>query len=128
VSVAVGRRGTFVGLAVPLVLAAPRGGRAQALKVLETMPANDGKLTGRSDDYFVRFDKPVDHLHSTIEIRRDGTVVETLHPRFKTEPNVLYARAPTLAPGRYTMHWSVPTMDGASVYQGEVSFSVASGT
>jgi len=103
---------------------------AQTLKVVETMPAHQAVLPASavSGDYYVRFDQPVDHLHSEITIRRDGKVVETLHPRFKTEPNVLFARAPNLAPGRYTMHWSVPAANGSTVYQGEVSFSVDSRT
>jgi len=123
----IGRRTTFIGLAIPAILVAGSGGMAQTLKVLETMPANDGTLSGISGDYFVRFDKPVDHLHSVIHIMQNGKVVETLHPRFKTEPNVLFARAPNLAAGKYTMHWSVPATDGSTVYQGEIAFSVASG-
>ena len=123
----IGRRTTFIGLALPALLAAGPGGMAQTLKVVETMPANDGTLAGGSGDYFVRFDQPVDHLHSVIDIMHNGKVVQTLHPRFKTEPNVLFARAPTLAAGKYTMHWSVPAADGSTVYQGEVSFSVAKG-
>ncbi|MGE5149249.1 MAG: copper resistance protein CopC [Rhodospirillaceae bacterium] len=123
----IGRRTTFISLAIPALLVAGPGGMAQTLKVLETMPAKDGTLSGVGGDYFVRFDKPVDHLHSTIDITQNGKLVETLHPRFKTEPNVLFARAPSLAPGNYAMHWSVPTADGSTVYQGEVSFSVAAG-
>jgi methionine-rich copper-binding protein CopC len=123
----VGRRTTLIGLAIPALLVAGPGGMAQTLKVLETMPAKDGTLSSAGGDYFVRFDKPVDHLHSTIDITQNGKVVQTLHPRFKTEPNVLFARAPTLAPGKYAMHWSVPAADGSTVYQGEISFSVAAG-
>jgi len=119
----IGRRAAFVGLAAAAV---PAAGKAQTVKVVATMPAVDAVLSGVSvsGDYYVRFDKPVDHLHSVIIIRQGGKVVETLHPRFKTEPNVLFARAPNLAPGQYTMHWSVPTMDGTTVHEGEVPFSV----
>ena len=96
----IGRRTTFIGLAIPALLVAGSGGMAETLKVVETMPANDGTLSGPGDDYFVRFDQPVDHLHSMIDILQNGKVMETLHPRFKTEPNVLFARAPTLAAGQ----------------------------
>lgn len=123
----IGRRTTFIGLALPALLVAGSGGMAQTLKVLETMPAHDGTLSGSGGDYFVRFDKPVDHLHSTIDITQNGKVVAALHPRFMTEPNVLFARAPNLAPGKYAMHWSVPAAAGSTVYQGEVSFSIAAG-
>lgn len=123
----IGRRTTFIGLAIPAIFVAGSGGMAQTLKVVETMPVNDATLSGAGGDYFVRFDQPVDHLHSVIDIMQNGRVVQTLHPRFKTEPNVLFARAPTLAAGKYTMHWSVPAADASTVYQGEVSFSVAKG-
>jgi methionine-rich copper-binding protein CopC len=119
----IGRRFTFIGLAIPTAFAV-NAAWAQALKVVETMPAKDGTLSGLSGDYFVRFDQPVDHIHSTIDIKQNGKTVQVLHPRLKTEPNVLFARAPSLAPGKYVMHWSVPAANGSTVYQGEVSFSV----
>ncbi len=118
------RRFTFIGLVIPAVFA---GGSVWAQKVVETMPTNDSTLSGVRDDYFVRFDQPIDHIHSTIDIKQNGKTVQMLHPRFKTEPNVLFARAPNLAPGKYVMHWSVPSANGSTVYQGEVSFFVASG-
>jgi methionine-rich copper-binding protein CopC len=120
----IGRRFTFIGLVIPAAFA---GGSVRAQKVIETMPANDGTLSSVGGDYFVRFDEPVDHIHSTLDIKQNGRTVQVLHPRFKTEPNVLFARAPTLAPGKYVMHWSVPSANGSTVYQGEVSFSVAKG-
>jgi methionine-rich copper-binding protein CopC len=123
----IGRRNTLIGLSIPALLIAGSGSVAQTLKVIDTMPANDGTLSGIGDDYFVRFDQPVDHIHSVIDIKQNGKTVRTLRPRFKTEPNVLFARAPTLAPGKYVMHWSVPAANGSTVFQGEVSFSVAPG-
>jgi methionine-rich copper-binding protein CopC len=122
----IGRRIAVISLAIPGILVAQRSS-AQALKLLETMPAHDSTLSGVHDDFFVRFDQPVDHLHSVIDIRQDGKVVKTLHPRFGSKPNVLFARAPILGPGKYVMHWLVPSADGSTVLQGEVSFFVASG-
>ena len=58
-----------------------------AQKVVETMPAKDGTLSSAEGDYFVRFDQPVDHIHSTIDIMQDGKTVQTLRPRLKSEPN-----------------------------------------
>ena len=120
----VGRRITFIGFAVPAFLVA---GHAVAQKVIETMPAKDGMLSGLAGDYFVRFDQPVDHIHSLIEIRQDGKVLETLHPRLKSEPSVLFARVPNLKPGKYVMHWTVPAANGSTMYQGDVPFSVSDG-
>lgn len=122
----IGRRFIFIGLAIPAAFAV-NSAWAQALKVVETMPAKDGTLSGIAGDYFVRFDQPVDHIHSTIDIKQNGKTVEVLHPRLKTEPNVLFARAPNLAPGKYVMHWSVPMANGSTVHTGDVSFSVEKG-
>lgn len=120
----ISRHFTFSFLAIPALLTA---GHAMAQKVVETMPVQDGTLSGASGDYFVRFDQPVDHIHSTIDIKQGSKVLETLHPRLKSEPNVLFARAPNLKPGKYVMHWTVPAADGSTMYQGDVSFSVPEG-
>jgi len=120
----IGRRSTFVGLVIPAVFA---GAPVGAQKVVDTMPAKDGTLSGVRDEYFIRFDQPVDHIHSTIDILQNGKRVQTLRPRLNSGPTVLFARAPNLAPGRYVMHWSVPAANGSTVYQGEISFFVASG-
>jgi methionine-rich copper-binding protein CopC len=99
---------------------------AQAFRVLETMPANGAVLTGISSEYFVRFDRPVDHLRSYFIIKSGDREIQKLELRYKTEPDVLFARAPTLAPGSYTMWWSLRLIDGTLVQQGEVNFSVSS--
>ena len=120
----IGRRAVF-GLVIPAVVAG--GPDVLAQKVVQTMPAKDGTLSSAEGDYFVRFDQPVDHIHSTIDIKQDGKTVHTLRPRLNSGPNVLFARAPNLPPGKYVMHWSVPAANGSTVYQGEVSFSVEKG-
>jgi methionine-rich copper-binding protein CopC len=120
----IGRRFTLIGLVIPAFFA---GNSARAQKVVDTMPAKDGTLSGVRDEYFIRFDKPVDHIHSTIDILQNGKKVQTLRPRLNSEPTVLFARAPNLSPGKYVMHWSVPAANGSTVYQGEISFFVASG-
>ena len=121
----IGRRAVFVGLAIPAVVAGAPSVLAQ--KVVETMPAKDGTLSSAAGDYFVRFDQPVDHIHSTLDIKQDGKTVQTLRPRLNSEPNVLFARAPNLPPGKYVMHWSVPAANGSTIHRGEVPFSVEKG-
>ena len=73
---------------------------------------------------FVRFDRPVDHEHALITITRGGRVVETLHPRLDSSPDVLFARAPRLPRGDYALHWSVKQMVGTEVTEGNVPFMV----
>jgi methionine-rich copper-binding protein CopC len=100
------------------------GAWAQDVRVMQSQPAASAVVDGRSSEFFVRFDKPVDHVHSTLTIMRDGKVVERLTPRLESAPNVLFARAPTLAAGDYKLHWSVKTMSGSDVLEGDIPFSV----
>lgn len=98
---------------------------AQVPRVVETMPADRAVLDRASGDFFVRFDRPVDHIRSLLLIKRNGKVIQTLRPRFKTEPNVLFAMAPPLPPGTYSFHWSVHSLAGTEVVEGELPFSVS---
>ncbi len=120
------RRFATVVLAAVGLLAAQCNAWAQAIKVLETWPAAHAVIDRPSDGFFVRFDKPVDHIHSQLVIKRGSDVVETLQPRLQSAPAVLFARAPTLPPGEYVLHWIVKTLQSTDVAEGEVPFSVAS--
>ena len=108
-----------------LALAVAPIANADELKVLETGPAANAVLDGVSDGFFVRFDRPVDHVNSRLLIKRGSEVVETLQPRLQSNPNVLFARASTLPPGKYTLHWVVKTLPAdAKIEQGDVPFSI----
>jgi len=98
---------------------------AEDLKVIETGPAANAVLSGPSDGFFVRFNQPVDHVFSRLIVKRGAEVVETLVPRLQSNPNVLFARAPTLAAGSYTLHWTVKTIQDSKVEQGDVPFSIS---
>src|SRR5262249_60108986 len=69
-------------------------------------------------------DRPVDHIRSSLTILRDGKLIERLQPRLESAPTVLFARAPTLPEGSYQLHWTVHTMAGADVTEGDIPFSV----
>jgi len=97
---------------------------ADSLKVVDTSPADRAVLKDGGSDFYVRFDQPVDHIRSLFFVKQNGAVVKTLQPRFKTAPDVLFARAPSLPSGSYAFHWSVRTVSGTEVQEGEVSFSV----
>jgi len=98
--------------------------RADDLKVLETNPAANTVMDTHSDGFFVRFNQPVDHINSRLLVKRGDAVVETLVPRLQSNPNVLFARAPALPPGQYTLHWMVKTMTDVRIEQGDVPFSI----
>jgi methionine-rich copper-binding protein CopC len=114
----------LIGLASIGWLCAVAGAWAQEVHVMQSQPAASAIIEGRTSEFFVRFDKPVDHVHSTLTIMRDDKVVEKLAPRLESAPSVLFARASTLAAGQYILHWSVKTMTGVDQIQGDIPFTV----
>jgi methionine-rich copper-binding protein CopC len=119
-------RRLFAARALAAFLACGAGSAmAQVPRALDTMPADRAVLNNSSGEFYVRFDRPVDHIRSLLLIKRDGVIVRTLHPRFKTEPDVLFAMALPLPSGAYTFCWSVRTLAGTEVVEGEVPFSVS---
>ncbi len=93
----------------------------QGLHVLDSAPRANTVVGPRSTGFYVRFDRPVDHEDSRLAIKQDGRVIEVLHPRLESAPDVLFARAPTLQPGRYSLHWLV---GGDPQFDGEIPFTV----
>ncbi|GEP60478.1 copper resistance CopC family protein [Reyranella soli] len=117
------RRLALIGL-FAMAFSAPAW--AQDVQVMDSAPKAQAVIGEPSSSFFVRFDRPIDHIHSNLSIWRGGQLVERLQPRLQTEPNVLFARAPTLAPGEYQLRWIVRTMEGVKVIQGDIPFTVKS--
>jgi methionine-rich copper-binding protein CopC len=119
------RRLAIVALSSIAMLGAPVLAWADEVCVMmESAPAANAVIAGRSSEFFVRFDRPVDHIHSTLDIMRDSKLVERLHPRLESAPEVIFAQAPTLPAGDYKLYWSVRTMAGVDVTQGDIHFTV----
>ena len=97
---------------------------AEELRVMDSGPVNNGVERGRIDTFFVRFNQPVDHIKTDFGIMRNSRVVQVLQPRFKTEPNVLFAERAPLPPGDYTLVWSVKALDGQQLAVGDIDFKV----
>ena len=97
---------------------------AEEVHVVQSTPAAHAVIDGPSSAFLVRFDRPVDHVHSTLSITRDGKLVEQLQPRLESAPEVLFARAPTLPAGDYKLHWIVRTTTGVDSTQGDIPFTV----
>ena len=95
------------------------------VRVLESTPAANAQIGSKRSDFFVRFDRPVDHVKSTLVITQDGKVIERLHPRLESAPEVLFAAAPTLPPGDYKLHWAVITLQGTKAIEGDIPFKVS---
>ncbi|MBV8189460.1 MAG: copper resistance protein CopC [Alphaproteobacteria bacterium] len=119
--------GRTVVLLLIALLDIPTAAWAQAIKVMQTDPAANAVLDRAPQGFSVRFDKPVDHIRSVLFIKRAGNLVETLHPRFKTEPQVLFASSAPLPAGEYTLSWSVISLEDTHVTEGEIPFTITAG-
>jgi methionine-rich copper-binding protein CopC len=98
---------------------------AQTVQLLDSIPAPNTTISGRSIAFSVRFDRPVDHARSVLAVKRDGEVVETLQPRLQSAPQVLFARASILPPGKYQLYWQVRTVTDVETRDGEIPFTVS---
>jgi len=116
------RRSAGLWLALASVLIVQPTAWAEELRVMDTGPVNKGTESGRIDEFYVRFNQPVDHIKSEFIIKRGNDVVQVLHARFKAEPNTLYAERSPLPAGNYTLVWSVRALDGRQIAVGEIDF------
>jgi methionine-rich copper-binding protein CopC len=119
------RRLTITALLVPLVPAVRAQQTADAVHVLDSMPAANARIGTKSSAFSVRFDRPVDHRKSTLTITQGDKVIERLHPRLESSPEVLFAATPTLPPGDYKLHWAVITLQGTKAIEGDIPFKVS---
>jgi methionine-rich copper-binding protein CopC len=107
-----------------LLLACGEPAWARPMQVVDSTPKAEAIMHGGNAQYVVRFDGPVDHVQSRLEIMRDGRVVQTLPPRLESAPDVLFASAPGLLPGHYVLHWTVKSMGDRDTSEGMIPFSV----
>ena len=107
-----------------LMMAAAATAAAQDLSILDSHPQAKAVIGEPGSSFFVRFDRPIDHVHSTLSIWRGGQLVERLEPRLESAPQVLFARAPTLPPGEYMLRWVVRTMADVKTISGDIPFTV----
>ena len=110
-------------LAVLFVACGPAD--ARPLYVRESTPAAEMIVDGRNTQYVVRFDGWVDHAASRIDITQNGKVVEPLVSTLDSEPDVLAASAPALAPGGYQLHWHAKSIPDGDFSDGFIPFTVA---
>ena len=118
------RRSMIFELASVSLLLVPGRARAQGAHIVKSDPVANAVVDGRTSAFYVRFDRPVDHVRSLLLIKRGGEVIETLQPSLDSAPEVLFARAPTLSPGKYTLHWRVITLTDVQTSEGDIPFTV----
>jgi methionine-rich copper-binding protein CopC len=115
------RRLLLIGLFATVLSAAAA---AQDVQVMDSAPKAKAVIGEPGSSFYVRFDRPIDHIHSSLSIWRGSELVEHLQPRLQSSPDVLFARAPTLPPGEYFLRWTVRTMEGVKVIQGDIPFTI----
>jgi methionine-rich copper-binding protein CopC len=118
------RRLVLVCLLAMLTAGLWKPATAQDVSVLDSAPKAKAVIGEPSSSFFVRFDRPIDHIHSGLSIWRNGQLVEHLQPRLESSPDVLFARAPTLPPGEYMLRWAVRTMQDVKIIEGNIPFTV----
>jgi methionine-rich copper-binding protein CopC len=119
------RRAALKAAALAGLLLAGGMATAHALRAVATVPVAEAVIVhGSNAQYVVRFDRPIDHYASRLEILRDGTVIERLRPLADSAAEALFAEAPRLPPGRYELRWVATTGPGGETSSGSVSFTV----
>jgi hypothetical protein len=91
------------GCAILVLLLFTTPAPARPMHVLASTPAAEAIVHGRNAQYVVRFDGPVDHAQSRLEILRDGHVVQHLDPLLDSAADVLFASAPAPEPLRASL-------------------------
>jgi methionine-rich copper-binding protein CopC len=114
---------TGLGALLAAVAWTPDAGATER-HVRYSTPAAEAIIQGRHAEYVIRFDGPVDHAASKIEVTQSGHVVQSLAPRLDSAVDVLFASGEAPAPGRYQLHWETTAPDG-EVSRGDIPFSVA---
>jgi methionine-rich copper-binding protein CopC len=97
---------------------------AGTLHVRESVPTADAIIHGRHAEYVIRFDGPVDHIASRMEIMQSGRVVQSLTPLGDSAVDVLFASGEAPAPGRYVLRWQARSVADGTVSDGSIPFSV----
>ncbi len=113
-----------VRYSVAALVLCPHIAAARPVQMLESSPAAETIIHGRHAEYVIRFDSPVDHAASRMQITQSGRVVQTLIPRLNSAVDVLFAGGEAPAPGSYLLHWEARSMDG-DVTKGDIPFQVA---
>ena len=96
---------------------------ARPVHATQSSPAAETILHGNRAQYVVRFDGPINHLASRLEITQNGKVVQVLHPLGDSAVDVLFANDTVPAAGRYMLHWEAVSATGDRTV-GDIPFSV----
>lgn len=103
------------------LLALPLAAQAQPLRVMESAQSI---MDGNRQEFLVRFDAPVDHNRSRLEVLRNGQLVRALQPRLVARLDTLNANAGSLPPGDYVLRWVAVRSGAGETSEGTLPFTV----
>jgi methionine-rich copper-binding protein CopC len=98
---------------------------AATLHMLGSTPAANAIIHGRHAEYVIRFDGPVDHIASHMEIMRSGRVIQSLTPLADSAVDVLFASGESPPSGRYVLRWQARSIVDGTITEGSLPFFVA---
>jgi methionine-rich copper-binding protein CopC len=98
---------------------------AGTLHMLDSTPTANAIIHGRHAEYVIRFDGPVDHIASRIEIIQSDRLLQSLTPLGDSAVDVLFASGEAPPPGRYLLRWQVRSVGDGTVTEGSIPFLVA---
>ena len=87
-------------------------------------PFSDATIHGGHAEFVVRFDGPVYHIASRLDISRSGRATRTRVPSVDRAVDVLFASGEAAPAGNYLLRWREVSADG-EVLVGGIAFSVA---
>jgi methionine-rich copper-binding protein CopC len=96
---------------------------AQPLHMQQSTPAAESIIHGDHAQYVIRFDGPVNHFASRLQIMQGNHVIEALRPLADSAVDVLFASGPVPPAGRYALHWEAVAADG-EITTGDIRFTV----
>lgn len=113
-----------MALALVCLTGLPLSGHASDTIASVPAPRTNVSVGARTTEFYIHFDRPVNHQLSSLAVLRDGKVVEMLNARLDAAPNVLFARIPTLPSGRYVLRWTFCPAGTDDRYTGDVAFTI----
>lgn len=123
--------GRRVLLLAPLLALPSRPARAHALVVSSDPPAG-ARLAAAPERVVVRFNSRIDATRSRLALvpatRGAAAAAQTLPLEIApaTDPTLLEAPCPPLAPGPWRLRWQVLAVDG-HITRGDIAFEIAAG-
>jgi methionine-rich copper-binding protein CopC len=94
------------------------------MRAVEVRPTAQSVMDGQRQEFYLRFDRPVNRNRSRLEVVQDSRVVRTLQPRLQAQPNVLFATTGGLPAGSYTLRWSARGQSAEETSEGSLDFTV----